>query len=152
MNYFFHEDLDKRVLLAGTYNAHPIPTAAALATMEVLSENDGAVYKHCEALGVLMEKGLKQIYESAGIVATVVRQGSAFVTYFMNHAPRDWHDLASNHNYSLDVKFRRALLEHGIFFFPLPTKQCSISAAHTKEDIDQTLDAVSKVLPGVLAN
>ena len=152
MNYFFHEDLDKRVLLAGTYNAHPIPAAAALATMEVLSENDGAVYKHCEALGVLMEKGLKQIYESAGIVATVVRQGSAFVTYFMNHAPRDWHDLASNHNYSLDVKFRRALLEHGIFFFPLPTKQCSISAAHTKEDIDQTLDAVSKVLPGVLAN
>ncbi len=36
-------------LLAGTYNAHPVPTAAAIATIERLV--DGAVYRHVEALG-----------------------------------------------------------------------------------------------------
>ena len=34
MNYFIHPDASKRVLIAGTYNAHPIPCSAAIATME----------------------------------------------------------------------------------------------------------------------
>ena len=76
----------------------------------------------------------------------VVRQGSAFVTFFMDHEPVDWHDLASNHDYEFDTKLRRALLEQGVFFFPLATKQCSISVAHTQKDIDQTLDAIDQAL------
>ena len=36
MRYFVHPDAARRVLLAGTYNAHPVPTAAAIATIEKL--------------------------------------------------------------------------------------------------------------------
>ena len=88
----------------------------------------------------------------AGITATIVRQGSAFVIYFMDHAPADWHDLASSHDYDLDERFRRALLEEGVFFFPLATKQCSISASHTEQDIDQTAHAAQRALKAVFAN
>ncbi len=145
MDSFAHDDPAKRVLLAGTYNAHPVPTAAAIATMMVLLEDDGAVYARLEELGSQMEAGINEILEEREMQGQVVRQGSAFVTFFMDHEPRDWHDLASNHDYEFDTKFRRALLEQGVFFFPLATKQCSISVAHNQKDIDETLDAIDRV-------
>ena len=70
------------------------------------------------------------------------RIGSAFCLYFMDHVPFDWHDLAVRHNFALDTAFRTQLIESGIYFFPAATKQCSISAAHTRADIDQTVDAM----------
>ena len=41
---------------------------------------------------------------------------------------------------------RRQLIEEGIYFFPLATKQCSISAAHQSEHIAQTLEKVAQTL------
>jgi glutamate-1-semialdehyde 2,1-aminomutase len=76
----------------------------------------------------------------------VARQGSAFCIYFMDHEPVDWHDLASHHDFALDLKMRRRMVEQGIYFFPVETKQCSISAAHTEADIDATLEALDKSL------
>jgi glutamate-1-semialdehyde 2,1-aminomutase len=129
----------KRVLLAGTYNAHPVPTAAAIATIERLHENEGAVYRHVESLGQIIEDGIVRIAQQLGIALTVARQGSAFCIYFMDHEPIDWHDLASSHDFSFDAQLRASLVERGIYFFPLPVKQCSISAAHTEDDILKTL-------------
>jgi glutamate-1-semialdehyde 2,1-aminomutase len=70
----------------------------------------------------------------------VSRQGSAFCLYFMDHCPIDWHDLARHHRFEEDEGMRRDLIERGVYYFPLATKQCSISFAHTREDIDATLD------------
>ncbi len=50
----------------------------------------------------------------------------------------------------LDVRYRQALIERGIYHFPLPTKQGSISAMHTDEDIDLTLEATDAVLQAAL--
>lgn len=146
MNWFVHPDPSKRVLLAGTYNAHPVPTVAAIATIERLLMNGGEVYRWVEALGRKMQEGLDTLIRRRGIEAVVSRQGSAFCVYFMNHCPSDWHDLAANHDFSLDRKFRTALIERGIYFFPLPTKQCSISFAHQQPDIEFTLDQIDDVL------
>ena len=44
------------------------------------------------------------------------------------------------------MTLRRRLIEKGIYFFPVETKQCSISAAHTEEDIDVTLRALDESL------
>jgi glutamate-1-semialdehyde 2,1-aminomutase len=41
---------------------------------------------------------------------------------------------------------RRALIERGIYFFPLAVKQGSISAAHTAADIEATLVCWREVL------
>ncbi|MCW5978599.1 MAG: aminotransferase class III-fold pyridoxal phosphate-dependent enzyme [Bryobacteraceae bacterium] len=146
MDYFVHPEPSKRVLLAGTYNAHPVPTAAAIATIERLQMNGGEAYRHVEALGRQMEDGLCGIFRRSGVEAVVARQGSAFCVYFMDHLPVDWHDLAAHHDSAFDEAMRRALIEEGVYFFPLATKQCSISVAHTREDVTFTLEAVERVL------
>jgi glutamate-1-semialdehyde 2,1-aminomutase len=146
MDFFVHPDLSKRVLLAGTYNAHPVPTIAAISTIERLLMNDGEVYRHVETLGDQMQRGIEQIMRAAGLCAVVARQGSAFCIYFMDHEPKDWHDLAEHHNFALDTKIRKNLIEQGVYFFPLAVKQCSISAAHTKEDVQFTLEQIQRAL------
>jgi glutamate-1-semialdehyde 2,1-aminomutase len=146
MEYFVHADPARRVLIAGTYNAHPVPCAAAIATMEKLAANQGAAYRRLEELGARMQTGLEQIFKAAGVTATVARQGSAFCAYFMDHAPVDWHDVAGHHDFAFDTKYRAALIEQGVFHFPLATKQGSLSLAHTDEDIDLTLERTRAAL------
>jgi glutamate-1-semialdehyde 2,1-aminomutase len=146
MEYFVHADPARRVLIAGTYNAHPVPCAAAIATMEKLAANLGAAYRRLEELGARMQAGLEQIFKAAGVTATVARQGSAFCAYFMDHAPVDWHDVAGHHDFAFDAKYRAALIEQGVFHFPLATKQGSLSLAHTDEDIDLTLERTRAAL------
>ena len=139
MDYFVHPDLSKRVLLAGTYNAHPVSTAAAIGTIERLLGNNGEVFSYLENLGATIQRGMEHILKKMSIKAVVARQGSAFCPYFMDHLPEDWHDLASNHDFDFDAHLRKELVERGIYFFPVPLKQCSISFAHTEADIDTTL-------------
>jgi glutamate-1-semialdehyde 2,1-aminomutase len=146
MEYFVHADPARRVLIAGTYNAHPVPCAAAIATMEKLAANLGAAYRRLEELGARMQAGLEHIFKAAGVTATVARQGSAFCAYFMDHAPVDWHDVAGHHDFAFDAKYRAALIEQGVFHFPLATKQGSLSLAHTDEDIDLTLERTRAAL------
>ncbi|MGH9616119.1 MAG: aspartate aminotransferase family protein [Acidobacteriaceae bacterium] len=139
MDLFVDPSSSKNVLLAGTYNAHPVPTAAAIATIERLLMNNGEVYRHVEALGEMMQRGIEAIVRKMALTAMVARQGSAFCLYFMDHLPHDWHDLAAHHDFSLDTAFRRALVDRGIYVFPQATKQCSLSAAHSRGDVETTL-------------
>ena len=136
----------KRPLVAGTYNGHPVGVGAALKTIQYLRDHGEEVYAHVESLGSRMEQGLQEIFSRRGITASISRQGSAFSFYFMPRVPRDWHDILEHHDFELDVRLRRALLERGIFFVPIATKQCSISAAHTQEDIDVTLQQFSEAV------
>lgn len=146
MQYFVHPDPAKRVLIAGTYNAHPSGVVAALATIEVLSADNGRLYQELEAKGSRLVAGLSALFAEFGIPVTISRQGSAYCVYFMDHLPVDWHDLAQHHDFALDTKYRRLLLEQGIFHFPLPTKQGSISTAHTDAQLDETLEATRRAL------
>ncbi len=149
MDMFVDSNPARRVLLAGTYNAHPVPTGAAIATISRLAAGNGEVYTHINQLGSRMQAGMENALREAGIEAKVARQGSAFCIYFMDHLPVDWHDLAANHDFELDARFRRALVESGIYFFPLPVKQGSISAAHTEAHIDLTVQRVAQALAAV---
>jgi glutamate-1-semialdehyde 2,1-aminomutase len=146
LDLFDAPDPARRVLIAGTYNGHPVPTAAAIGAMEKLMREAPGLYLRLDTLGRRMEEGLLSVFRAQGIPATVARQGSAFCVYFMEGAPRCWHDIAEQHDMARDLRYRRALIERGVYHFPLPTKQGSISAAHTEEDIDRTLEAAGEVL------
>lgn len=146
MDYFVHPEKKERVLIAGTFNAFPLTTSAAIATLRKLSSPQADVYGHVYRLGELMEKGLNEIFQAKGIDFHVARQGSAFCTYFMDHAPRDFHDILTNHDFAFDQVYRHKLIEKGIFHFPLPIKQGSISYAHTEEDIEITLEKTKEVV------
>jgi len=150
MDLFIDSDPARRVLLAGTYNGHPVPTAAAIATIERLMQDDGAAYRHLESMGSRMQEGLHRIFAKTGLTTVVTRQGSAFCHYFMDHTPKDWHDLAASHDFDLDARLRKELLGHGVYFFQLPVKQCSLSVAHTVTDVDETLGAMERALTAVL--
>ena len=151
LDWFAHRDPSKRVLAAGTYNGHPVPVAAAVATVERLLRNNGEVYRHVEELGRRMEHGLEDIIRRLGLRAVVARQGSAFCIYFMDHPPVDWHDLAAHHDFARDEQMRRDLIGRGVFFFPVATKQCSLSAAHTVDDVTFTLDQTESALTRIHA-
>lgn len=140
MDYFVSPDQAKRVLMAGTYNGHPVPLAAAIATIRKLKADRGEIYRHLETLGARMQAGLEQILVECGMRGKVARQGSAFCCYFMDELPKNWHEIALQHDFDLDLSWRRLLVEKGIYFLPLAIKQCSISAAHSTEDIDRTLE------------
>lgn len=138
---------EKRVLIAGTYNAHPFTTAAAIATLEILQ--DPSVYQHLSYTSNLLYEGLENLFSEKGIPAVVSRNASASCTYFMNKAPRDLHDILLNHDFDFDVRYRRALIEESIYLIPLACKQSSVSYAHSEEDIYKTLEANKRVLDRV---
>ena len=146
MEYCNHPDPKKRAMIAGTYNAHPVPVAATLATLRKLRAREDEIYGKLEALGARMEAGLSAIFARRNYPTTVVRQGSAFVVYFMDHVPESWRDIAINNDAERDVAYRKALIEEGVFHFPVTTKQGSISFAHTEDDIDATLEITARVL------
>src|SRR5690606_7066264 len=146
MDYFVHPEEKEPVLIAGTLNAFPLTTSAAIATLRKLSSPEADVYGHVNRMGERMEQGLNEIFAAKGMAFHVARQGSAFCAYFMDHAPQDFHDILKNHDFAFDQAYRRKLIEQGIFHFPLPIKQGSISYAHTEQDIEITLEKTKEVV------
>lgn len=151
MDYFVHPDKEKRVLIAGTFNAHPLTTIAAIATLKKLASPEFAVYAHVEQLGAILEAGLNDILSRYDKPFYTARQGSAFCVYFMDHAPKDFHDIALHNDAAFDRNYRHKLIAEGIFNFPLASKQGSISYAHSMADIEETLEKSKKVLSALLS-
>jgi glutamate-1-semialdehyde 2,1-aminomutase len=139
-------DPTRRVLIAGTYNSHPIPVAAAIATLRKLMDPALDVFGRLERLGARLQHGLEEIHRAHGVEACISRFGSAFCTYYMPHVPTNWWELLTGHAWQFDKAVRVALLERGIFQIPIAAKQGSISHAHTEADIDRTIEAVDDVL------
>ncbi len=139
-------DATKRVLIAGTYNSHPVPVAAAIACLKKLSDPRLDVYGKLEHLAQRLEKGQHEVFAKHGIPVKISRVGSASCVYFSKQEPKDWWDVLDLHDAAFDTRYRRALIERGIYHFPVFAKQGSISFAHTEADIDQTLSATDDAL------
>lgn len=144
MKLFDHPDPDRRVLIAGTYNAHPLTCAAAIATINVLKRPE--TYVELQQRSDSLYSGLEDIFSECSISMTLVRNASAFCTYFCESAPHDWHGILSRHDFDFDIRYRIALIENGIYHIPIPCKQGSVSYAHSGEDIERTLEVTRKVL------
>ncbi|MFT3705983.1 MAG: aminotransferase class III-fold pyridoxal phosphate-dependent enzyme [Agriterribacter sp.] len=144
MQLFDHPDPAKRVLIAGTYNAHPINTAAALATLAILK--DPAVYEQINHVSNLLYTGWEMLFTEKSIPAVVVRNASASCVYFCDKAPQDVHDILQHHDFAFDLQYRKALIEKGIYQIPIACKQNSVSYSHTEKDIYKTLEITRRVL------
>ena len=151
LDSIIHPDPAKRPFVAGTYNGHPVAVAAAIATVRHLADNKDKIYPEVEKMGRAMEAGISNIFHRRGITACVARQGSAFSYYFMKEPPKDLHDIIEGHDFTRDVALRRALIERGVFFVPIATKQCSLSAAHTAQDVAFTLEQFEAAVGTVLS-
>jgi glutamate-1-semialdehyde 2,1-aminomutase len=149
MDTIIDPDPARRPFVAGTYNGHPVAVAAAIETVRYLVANRDTLYPRMERLGAEIEAGIMGIFARRGITACVARQGSAFSFYLMEKPPADLHDIIQNHDFNRDLALRRALIQRGVFFVPIATKQCSLSAAHTSADIAFTLEQFESAVAAV---
>jgi len=149
MDSIIDPDPARRPFVAGTYNGHPVAVAAAIETVRYLVANRATLYPRMEALGAQIETGIMDIFTRRGITACVARQGSAFSFYLMEKPPADLHDIIQGHDFNRDVGLRRALIQRGVFFVPIATKQCSLSAAHSEADVAFSLEQFESAVAAV---
>jgi glutamate-1-semialdehyde 2,1-aminomutase len=144
MALFDDPDPERRVLIAGTYNAHPFNAAAAIATLQILADKN--VYKQIDQVSRRLYSGLEKMFEQKGKQMVLARNASAFCMYFCEQLPCDLHDVIVQHDFDFDVKLRRGLIDRGVYHIPIACKQGSVSYAHSEEDIDKTLEITWEVL------
>jgi glutamate-1-semialdehyde 2,1-aminomutase len=144
MELFDAEVPQKRVLIAGTYNAHPVNTAAAIATLNILQNPE--IYRHITKVSNLLYEGLERIFAEKGIQSIVSRNASASCTYFCDSAPYDAHDILEKHDFDFDLQFRRAMIKKRVYQIPIACKQTSVSYSHSLADINYTLEMTRQVL------
>jgi glutamate-1-semialdehyde 2,1-aminomutase len=131
----------------GTYNGGTVGVVAALATIEQLE--DGSVHEHVFRLGARMRAGLEEIAARAGVPAVVGGFGSLFVLCFMEGPLETYEDVLRNDT-ALFMRYRRELVARGVFEMPESLGRSHISAAHTEEDVDRSLEAAEEALAAAL--
>ncbi|WP_218001956.1 aspartate aminotransferase family protein [Microtetraspora malaysiensis] len=137
------------VLLAGTFNGHPVSAAAAVATMTYLRDNPD-FYQRTHRLGARMRAGLEDILAELSTPATVAGFGGVFAVYFTSGPVRGYRDLLRNDD-SAYRTFHRRMTDAGFLMLPMSLKRNHISGAHTDADIDLTLEAARDVLKSMHA-
>jgi glutamate-1-semialdehyde 2,1-aminomutase len=138
------------VLFGGTYNGGPLSVAAALATIEALEADDRAIHRRLFALGERMRAGLQEICDRLGITARAANFGSVFVLYFTDREVRSFDDALTS-DAELYVSFHREMCERGFLMPPMNLKRNHLTAAHTAEDVDRTLEAAEGALGSLAA-
>jgi glutamate-1-semialdehyde 2,1-aminomutase len=143
----FTTNPDGDVHYGGTYNGNAVGVEAALATIAELE--DGTVHEHVFRLGRRMRDGLEEIARRAGVPAVVGGFGSLFVLCFMEGPLRSYEDVLRNDT-ELFLRYRRELVARGVFEMPESLGRSHISAAHTDDDIDRSLEAAEEALRAAL--
>jgi glutamate-1-semialdehyde 2,1-aminomutase len=138
---------DGDVHFGGTYNGNAVAVAAGLATIEQLE--DGAVHERVFSLGDRMRTGLAEIAARADIPAVVGGFGSLYVLCFMEGPLATYEDVLRNDT-DLFLRYRRELVTRGVFEMPESLGRSHISAAHTEDDIDRSLEGAEVALRAAL--
>ena len=127
----------------GTFNGNPVCMAAALATIEELEKNE--VHKRLFKLGDEVRNQLNEIIAKLKLEAQMVGFGSIFQILFTKKQITNYRDTLSSNN-ELFLKFQKEMMKRGVFILPKPNKRCHISAAHTTEDINYTIEKAEEAL------
>jgi glutamate-1-semialdehyde 2,1-aminomutase len=136
------------VMFGGTYNGHPTSLAAALATIEILEAEDGAIHRRLWRLGETIQSELTGIVDRLGLVATPTSFGSVFVCYFTEGEVRSFDDALTS-DAEKYVAFHRGMTERGFLMLPLNLKRNHLMAAHSDDDVSRMLQAAEDVLRGI---
>ena len=130
------------VYQAGTLSGNPIATACGLKTLELISRPGFHADLHLKT-GHLMQ-GLKSEANAAGIPFAVDWQGGLFGFYFLPELPTDYAQVMKTDGKVFN-KFFHGMLERGHYFAPALYEAGFVSAAHTEDDIDRTIEAAREV-------
>jgi glutamate-1-semialdehyde 2,1-aminomutase len=127
------------VVHAGTLNGNPLSLAAARAAIEVLAAGNGSIYPDLRARANRLRGGIGAALREAGVPVSISGDGPLFQVSFVDKPAENYRDtLRARTDWYAD--FSMGLLDKGVL--TLPDGRWYISAAHTDEDIDRTLEAV----------
>ena len=134
---------DGGVAFGGTFNGNPVSLAAAEATLTELSRNNGKLLEQANQRGRRLMEGLLAIACKLGVALTVTGFGTAMALHFTARTElMDYRDTLDDDREMLQRVLRRAL-EEGLHL--LPDGRLYVSAAHTDEDIDESLRVFERV-------
>lgn len=124
---------------AGTMAGNPASILSGIACLEVLKQ-DG-VYEHLDELGALLEEGILNHAKTYNVPITINRLKGALTIYFTTEKIENYAQ-AEETDGEMFAKFFKLMLEQGINLAPSKYEAWFLTTAHTKEDIEITLQAV----------
>ena len=128
---------------AGTLSGNPLAMAAGNVMLDLLSRE--GVYESLEQKSARLCQGLKQNVEDLGIQAQFTRVGSMFSMFFTTQAIVDFETVKSCDT-DLFKRYFNGLLGEGVYIAPSQFEAGFMSAVHTDEEIDLTIEASRKAL------
>ena len=130
---------------AGTLSGNPLAMAAGIATLKQLRDRKQEIYPRLEALSGKLVDGVAAAAKEAGVEFCHNRVGSMFTWFFAQGPVTDW-DSAAKSNTEAFGKFFRTMLDSGIYLPPSQYEAAFLGAAHTEQDVEQTIAAAKQAL------
>ena len=120
----------------GTLSGNPVASVAGLATLNILRRE--GTYERLFATGNQIKDDLQRYLQEAEIPAQVTGDGPLFDVYFTDTEVTD-HRSTLGVDKQMQGRFNELLRDRGIWKNAI---KFYISAAHTQDDVDQTIEAI----------
>ena len=133
---------------AGTLSGNPLAMTAGIEMLKLLSAP--SVYDDLEYKSEKLCAGYKLNVEKLGISASFNRVGSMFSMFFTDQDVVDF-ESAKSSNTKFFQSYFNGLLEEGVYIAPSQFEAGFMSAVHTNEEIEQTIDANYKALQKIFS-
>jgi glutamate-1-semialdehyde 2,1-aminomutase len=125
---------------AGTLSGNPLAMAAGIAQLKHLREKKAEIYPKLESLSAKLVEGVAAVAKEKGVALSFNRVGSMFTWFFTPDPVTDWSS-ASKSDTAAFGKFFRNMLNAGVYLPPSQFEAAFLSAAHTDEDVQNTIEA-----------
>ncbi|QHJ11846.1 Glutamate-1-semialdehyde 2,1-aminomutase [Paraglaciecola mesophila] len=135
------------VYQAGTLSGNPVAMAAGLAALNQVKRP--SLYDELSDATKTLAEGIKTIANGLGIPMSVNYAGSMFGLFFTDVERVTNYQQAINCNTEQFNHFYHGMLENGVYLAPASYEAGFVSAGHTPEIIQQTLQIAEKVLADV---
>jgi glutamate-1-semialdehyde 2,1-aminomutase len=134
------------VYQAGTLSGNPLAVTAGLTTLRLLK--DGTVYEQLERATERLVEGMTEAARQVGVPTVSNRVGSMFTTFFTSEPALDW-ATANRSDRQAFARFFHAMLDEGVYLAPSQFEAAFVSAAHSDEIIERTIEAARKAFARV---
>ncbi len=130
------------VYQAGTLSGNPVAMTAGIAALKQLKED--SFYKTLAIKTETLANGIKKAAVDAGIKIFVSHICGMFGVFFTENPVYNFED-AKTSDLDLFSRYYSEMLEKGIYLAPSQFETGFVSASHTDEDIQATIEAASHV-------
>ena len=128
---------------AGTLSGNPLAMAAGLATLRCLHEHKNEIYPRLDKLADELVNGITAAAKESDVTLCYNRVGSMFTWFFTSGPVTDWTSAAKSDTEAFG-RFFRSMLDNGIYLPPSQFEAAFLGAAHTGQDIQQTIAAAKQ--------